>query len=322
MCAQPRHVQFPKVVCIGAGNIGAGWAAHFLRAGLEVVIYDPVPERKVWVDDYLARAMPNLKRLGLTPGADTSLIRFSSDLEDALNGARFIQESSPEDLSSKIALIARITELAPADAIIASSSAGFLARDLRSKAIAPERIIIGHPFNPPYLIPLVEIAGGEDAPAAAASAAEFYKSTGCEVIELRREIEGYIGNRIQAAVLKEVMFLYSKGAADLATIDRAISAGPALRWAVMGPSSIFFLGTQNPSSYGDFVRSLVAEIKGGFVADADFVPNDELIEAYAEEVKSTIGSAGQLPLIETRTEGVIGVRRALVFAKNEHLAER
>lgn len=317
-----KQSQFSKVVCIGAGNIGAGWAAHFMRAGLEVVVYDPVPNRKEWLDEYLARAMPDLDRLGLTPGADTNLIRFTSNLEGALDGARFVQESSPENLDSKIALIERITELAPIDAIVASSSAGFLAKDLRSKAKAPGRVIIGHPFNPPYLIPLVEIAGGEDAPSAAASAAEFYKSTGCEVVELKREIAGYIGNRIQAAVLREVMFLYSKGVADLATIDRAISAGPALRWAVMGPSSIFFLGTQDPSSYGNFVHSLVNEIKHGFVADADFVPDDELIEAYAAEVKSTIGSAGQLPLIKFRTEGVIGTRRALDCVKNGRLVER
>lgn len=313
--------QFSKVVCIGAGNIGAGWAAHFLRAGLEVIVFDPVPERKEWLNEYLTRAMPDLERLGLAQGAGAQLIHFTSNLEEALEGARFVQESSPENLDSKISLIERITELAPIDAIVASSSAGFLAKDLRSKAKAPERVLIGHPFNPPYLIPLVEIAGGEEARDAAAVATEFYKATGCEVVELKREIEGYIGNRIQAAVLREVMFLYSKGVADLATIDRAISAGPALRWAVMGPSSIFFLGTKDPSSYESFVHSLVDEIKQGFVADADFVPDDQLIEAYAAEVKRTIGSSGQLPLIKSRTDGVIGIRRILDSAKDERLVE-
>ncbi|MDX0408289.1 hypothetical protein GOL82_30330 [Sinorhizobium medicae] len=253
MGAQPKQMQFTEVVCNGAGNIGAGWVVHFLRAGLDVVVYDPALERKAWLDEFLVRAMPNLERLGRAPVADTSL-EWITDL---------------------------------AEAIIASSSAGFLAKDLRRRAKEPDRIIIGHPFNPPYPIPLVEIAGGEDAPEAAASAAEFYKATECEVIALRREIEGYIG-------------------------------GPALLWAVMGRSSIFFLETQDPTS--SFVRPLVAEIKAGFAADADFVRDDGLIDAYAEEVRNTIGSAGQLPLIETRTEGVIGIRRALEFASKD-LAE-
>lgn len=310
MSAQFSEKRFESVVCIGAGNIGAGWAAHFMRAGLDVVVYDPVPERKEWLDGYLERAMPALEQLGLSPNASLERVEFTTSLQDALRGAKFVQESSPEVLSQKIALFQKMTALAPDDAIIASSSAGFLAKDLRSMAKAPERIIIGHPFNPPYLIPLVEIAGGENAIAAAKTAAEFYTSTGCEVVELKREIEGYIGNRIQAAVLKEIFYIYSQGVADLETIDRAIAAGPALRWAVMGPSSVFYLGTQNPNMYEDFVKGLLDEIKGGFVANAEFDP-EPLIAAYAREVQEEIGSEGQSPLLDLRNSGVIALRKAL-----------
>ncbi|WEX91642.1 3-hydroxyacyl-CoA dehydrogenase NAD-binding domain-containing protein (plasmid) [Sinorhizobium garamanticum] len=311
---------FKSVVCIGAGNIGAGWAAHFMRAGLDVIVYDPVAERKEWLDGYLMRAMPALEQLGLSPDAGLERVRFTTNLEDALSGAKFIQESSPEVLNQKKDLFQKMTDIAPRDAIIASSSAGFLAKDLRSMAKGPERIIIGHPFNPPYLIPLVEIAGGEEASNAANTAAAFYNSTGCEVVELKREIEGYIGNRIQAAVLKEIFYIYSQGVADLDTIDRAIATGPAIRWAVMGPSSVFYLGTQRPDMYEGFVKGLVDEIKGGFVADSEFDIDEPLIAAYAREVQQKIGSNGQTPLLDRRNAGVIALRKALelIAEKREH----
>lgn len=311
MSAQLSEKRYASVVCIGAGNIGAGWAAHFMRAGLDVVVYDPIIERKEWLDGYLQRAMPALEQLGLSLGAGLERVRFTTSLEDALGSAQFIQESSPEVLSQKKDLFQKMTDIAPLDAIIASSSAGFLAKDLRTMAKGPERIIIGHPFNPPYLIPLVEIAGGEEAPIAATTAADFYRSTGCEVVELKREIEGYIGNRIQAAVLKEIFYIYSQGVADVRTIDRAIATGPALRWAVMGPSSVFYLGTQNPDVYEGFVKGLVDEINGGFVADAEFNPDEPLIAAYAREVRQKIGVNGQAPLLDLRNNGVIALRNAL-----------
>jgi carnitine 3-dehydrogenase len=319
MSAQSPDKRFTSVVCIGAGNIGAGWAAHFMRAGLDVVVYDPVAERKEWLDGYLTRAKPALEKLGLSPNAGLERVRFTTNLEDALSGAKFIQESSPEVLGQKRDLFQKMTDIAPLDAIIASSSAGFLAKDLRAMAKGPERIIIGHPFNPPYLIPLVEIAGGEEAAAAAQAAADFYKSTGCEVVELKREIEGYIGNRIQAAVLKEIFYIYSQGVADVDTIDRAIATGPALRWAVMGPSSVFYLGTQTPDMYEGFVQGLVDEIKGGFVADAEFSPDESLIAAYAREVQQKIGSNGQAPLLNLRNTGIIALRKALelIAEKND-----
>lgn len=143
--------RFTSVVCVGAGNIGAGWAAHFMRAGSDVIVYDPLPERQDWLDRFLEKAMPALEQLGLSPNAKLDRVRFTANLEEALSGAEFIQESSPEVLSQKKDLFQAITDLAPPDAIVASSSAGFLAKDLRVKAKGPERIIIGHPFNPPIL---------------------------------------------------------------------------------------------------------------------------------------------------------------------------
>ncbi|PND18212.1 hypothetical protein CN934_29050 [Ensifer sp. MMN_5] len=174
MGAQPRQMQFTNVVCIGAGNIGAGWVAQFLIAGLDVVVYDPAPEREAWLHEYLVRAMPNLERLGLAPVADTSLVRSTSGLEDAPDGAKFVQESSPENLESKIGLMERITDLAPVEAIVASSSAGFLRQRL---AVQSDGAGSDH-HRPPVqsaFYPLAEIAGGEDAPEPAASAVNSTK---------------------------------------------------------------------------------------------------------------------------------------------------
>lgn len=308
--------EISRVVCVGGGLIGAGWAAHFIRAGLDVVVFDPAPEREAYLRNFVDAAMPTLARLGLAAGASTKRLHFTPDLDEALAGADFVQESAVEDRVAKIELLARIDAVLPADVVIASSSSGFLAEDLRGKARHGERIIIGHPFNPPFLVPLVEIAGGDNAPAAAARAALFYSATGCEVVHLKREIDGYIGNRIQFAAFREILYLWSQGVADLATIDRAVKAGPALRWAVMGPSAVFFLGARNPSLYGEFVNLLLHELNSGYTAPAEFVPDASLMERYAQEVVSSLGQDGQQQLQALRDAGVAGIRTVLAEISN------
>ncbi len=308
--------EISRVVCVGGGLIGAGWAAHFVRAGLDVVVYDPAPEREAYLRDSLDAAMPTLTRLGLAPGASPDRLSFTSDLEEALAGADFVQVSAVEDRDAKTALLARIDAIVPAGVVIASSSSGFLAEDIRRAARHPERIIIGHPFNPPFLVPLVEIAGGDRAPAAAALAARFYSATGCEVVHLSREIDGYIGNRVQFAVFREILYMWSQGVADLATIDRAVKAGPALRWAVMGPSAVFFLGARDPSLYGEFVSLLLHELNSGYTAPAGFVPDAALMERYAREVVASLGREGQAQLQALRDVGVASIRTALADLGN------
>jgi carnitine 3-dehydrogenase len=297
-----------KVTCVGAGLIGSGWAAHFMRAGLDVTVYDPFAEREGYLRQTLDRAMPSLVELGLAPGASLSRVTFTTDIATALADCEFVQESATEDVSAKIALMAEIDAIAPPAAVIASSSSGFLAADLRSKAKHGERIIIGHPFNPPYLVPLVELAGGSAAAEAIRVATDFYRSTGCEVVELAREIDGYIGNRIQFAVFREMLYMLSQGVADVETIDRAVVAGPAIRWALMGPSAVFYLGARDPSLYQEFVDLLAHEMDSGYVAPADFKPDQALMKAYADEVIGGIGARGQEGMIAARNEGLARVR--------------
>lgn len=297
-----------KITCVGAGLIGSGWAAHFMRAGLDVTVHDQSAEREAYLRESLEKAMPLLTKLGLAPGASPSRVKFTTNLQEALADCEFVQESATEDVDAKIDLIAQIDYCVPSKAVIASSSSGFLSADLRRKARHGERIIIGHPFNPPYLIPLVELAGGDVAKDAIVFATEFYKETGCEVVELKQEIHGYIGNRIQFAVFREILYLLSQGVADLEAIDRAIVAGPAIRWAVMGPSSVFYLGAREPSLYHKFVDLLVHEMNSGYTAPPNFMPDEALMAAYADEVCRGIGDRGQSDLITLRNEGVTQIR--------------
>lgn len=304
-----------KVTCVGSGLIGAGWAAHFMRAGLDVVVHDQSPEREAFLRQTLAKAMPVLTELGLAPGATPERVSFTTDLVEALDDTGFVQESATEDVDAKIALIAQIDALTAPDVVIASSSSGFLTGHLASKAQRPERILIGHPFNPPFLVPLVEVAASEAARRAAAEASAFYRSTGCEVVQLDREIDGYIGNRVQMAVLREILYLMSQGVADLAAIDRAIATGPAIRWAVMGPSSVFFLGARDPSLYGEFVDLLAHEMASGYLAPPEFQPDRKLMRDYADQVVRGLGAGGQAGLIALRDSGVAGIRSALQRVK-------
>ncbi|MER9064411.1 3-hydroxyacyl-CoA dehydrogenase NAD-binding domain-containing protein [Mesorhizobium sp. M0698] len=304
-----------RVTCIGGGLIGAGWAAHFMRAGLDVAVYSPAAEREIFLKEYLAKAMPRLADLGMAPDASPSRIHFTTDMKEALKDADFVQESATEKFDAKIKLIGEIDALTAPNVVIASSSSGFLAADLRSRARHPERILVGHPFNPPYLVPLVEISGGDVASQAAAAASLFYRSTGCEVVSLDREIAGYIGARIQYAVLREILYLMSQGVADLQAIDTAIASGPAIRWAVMGPSSVLFLGARDSTLYGGFIEGLTDEMERGYLAPPDFQPDRQLMRAYAEQVAKGIGANGQAGLMELRNAGVVAIRGALQRAK-------
>lgn len=309
---RPSARKIAKVTCVGGGVIGAGWAAHFMRAGLDVSVYDQAADRESYLRQSLAKAMPALTGLGMAAGATPSRVFFTTDLEKALKGTDFIQESGPENIDMKISLLSEIDAHTPPDVVIASSSSGFLSSKLRSGATRrPERILVGHPFNPPFLIPLVEIAGGAAAREAADNASAFYQATGCEVVELDNEIEGYIGNRIQYAVLREVLYLMSQGVADLESIDKAIAAGPAIRWAVMGLSSALFLGKSDPSLWGKFVESLGREMDSGYVAPTSFQPDRALMQIYAEKVANGIGANGQAGLMALRNAGVVGIRSAL-----------
>jgi carnitine 3-dehydrogenase len=231
-----------RVAVIGAGTIGASWAANFLARGLHVTASDPAPESEAFLRRYVADAWPVLARLGLAADASPDNLTFTPDPLAAVAGADFIQESGPEREDAKIALFRRLDAVLDAGTIIASSSSGLLISRLQSGCVHPGRCLIGHPFNPPHLIPLVEVVGGaETTPGAIRRAMAFYAALGKKPIHIRKEVAGHLANRLQAALWREAVHLVAEGVADVADVDAAIAYGPGLRWAIMGPHLTFHL---------------------------------------------------------------------------------
>ncbi len=231
-----------RVAVIGAGTIGASWAAYFLSRGLHVTAWDPRPDAEAFVRRFISDAWPALSRLGLATGADPERVRFAKDAAAAVGGAEFVQESGPEREDLKIELFRALDGAVAPEIVIASSSSGLLMSRIQEGCRHPGRCVIGHPFNPPHLIPLVEVVGGhKTAPDTVARAMAFYAQVGKEPIHVRKEVKGHIANRLQAALWREAVHLLAEGVASVADIDKAIAFGPGLRWAFMGPNTTFHL---------------------------------------------------------------------------------
>ncbi|HTS53852.1 MAG TPA: 3-hydroxyacyl-CoA dehydrogenase NAD-binding domain-containing protein [Burkholderiales bacterium] len=236
--------QVKRVAIIGTGVIGASWAALFLAKGLDVVATDIAPDAEARLRAYIDQAWPALETLGLAAGASRSRLTFTSDLTAAVNGVDLVQENGPERIDFKKALYRQLDELLPPDTLIASSSSGLTMSEIQSACERhPERCVIGHPFNPPHLIPLVEIVGGaKTSEETIQRVTGFYTALGKRTIRLNREVPGHVANRLQAALWREVVYLVSEGVVNVADADTAVCWGPGLRWGIMGPNMLFHLG--------------------------------------------------------------------------------
>lgn len=222
---------------VGTGVIGAGWAAQFLGRGLDVVAADPAPGAEGRLRADVAAHWPTVTRFGLAEGASPERLRFVGSAAEAATAADFVQENGPERADVKHPLIAELDAAARPEVVIASSSSGLLPSEIaRGAAAHPERVLVGHPFNPPHVVPLVEVVPGERTSEAAVQAAlGFYTAMGKRPIRLHQELPGHVANRLQAALWQEAYSLVERGVATVADIDTAISQGPGLRWAVLGP---------------------------------------------------------------------------------------
>jgi len=232
-----------RVAVVGAGTIGASWAAYFLAHGLDVAATDPAPGAERFLRRFVENAWPALERLGLVPGASQDRLSFHASLVGACDDAGFCQESGPEQESAKVELLAQIDAAMPEEALIASSSSSRLVTAMQARCRHPERCVLGHPFNPPHLIPLVEVVGGaRTAPASVERAMAFYRAVGKYPIRLNKEMPGHVSNRLQAAIWREAAYLVEQGVVSVADVDAAVSMGPGLRWAIMGPIMTYHLG--------------------------------------------------------------------------------
>ncbi|MDI3561897.1 3-hydroxyacyl-CoA dehydrogenase NAD-binding domain-containing protein [Bradyrhizobium sp. Arg816] len=240
--SQPKPIR--RVAIIGTGVIGASWAALFLAKGLEVVATDVAPDAEAALRRFVAAAWPALQRLGLAPGATQSKLTFTAALVDAVKGADLVQENGPEKIDFKRTLYRQLDDLLPPDVIVASSSSGLTMSEIQGACERhPERCVIGHPFNPPHLVPLVEIVGGaKTSEDTIRRAAEFYTAMGKRTIRLNKEVPGHVANRLQAALAREVYHLVAEGVVSVADVDTALSWGPGLRWGIMGQVMLNHLG--------------------------------------------------------------------------------
>src|SRR5947199_701496 len=232
-----------RIAIVGTGVIGASWAAQYLARGFDVVATDPAPNAEANLRKYVDEAWGHLEAIGLSPGATRDRLTFTPDMKTALAQADLVQENAPERPEFKIKLFADMEATLPVDSIIASSSSGITPTVMPSKCKHPRRVLVGHPFNPPHVIPLVEVVGGaKTSPEAIQRAMEFYASIGKKPIHLRKELPGHVANRLQAALYREMLYLIEQGVLSVEDMDAAVCYGPGLRWGVMGQSLQWHLG--------------------------------------------------------------------------------
>jgi 3-hydroxyacyl-CoA dehydrogenase len=238
-----KNKQVRNITIVGTGVIGASWAALYLARGFNVIATDPAPNAEANLHKFVDAAWKDLMVIGLSPNASLDHLQFTSDMQKALSNADLVQENGPERPDFKIKLFADMDAATPEDSLIASSSSGITMSVMQSACKHPERCVIGHPFNPPHVIPLVEVVGGaQTSPETVQRAIEFYESIGKKPIHVRKEVVGHVANRLQAALYREIVYLIEQGVLDVADADVAVCWGPGLRWGVMGANLLFHLG--------------------------------------------------------------------------------
>ena len=309
-----------RIAIVGTGVIGASWAAQYLACGFDVVATDPAPNAEANLRKYIDEAWPQLAEIGLSPGASRDRLSFTANMKEALAQADFVQENGPERVDFKIKLFADMDDATPPDSIIASSSSGITPSVMQSNAKHAERILIGHPFNPPHIIPLVEVVGGtKTSPEAVERAIKFYASIGKKPIRLNKELPGHVGNRLQAALYKEVLYLIQQGVLSVSDADDAVSYGPGLRWGVMGPSLQWHLGGGS-GGIKHFAEHLLPGLAGMIQALQTPDITDELKQKIVDGVLEIAGSRSVDQLAQAENEVLLGLIK--LRAKNEKIETR
>ena len=284
-----RSLRYPEVAVIGAGLIGLSWTALFLANGLRVRVYDPRPDLQQAVREALAGASPALRQLGYVTSGFEQRLRIESDLEAAAGDADLVQESGPEQIGFKRECFARMEQFVKAGALMFSSTSSLRATQIARDMKRPERMMVGHPFNPPHVMPLVEIVPGQrTAPEAVQEALSFYRALGKAPVLLHREINGFVGNRLQAAVLRESIYLVQQGVVSVEELDTLVANSLGLRWAAVGPFQGIHLGG-GPGGITNFLTHLGPMFQGLFdeLGEAHITP--ETIAQLARQAEEAYG---------------------------------
>ena len=297
-----------RVAIIGTGVIGASWAALFLAKGVEVAATDVAANSEMALKRFVEAAWPALTRLGLAPNASPAKLTFTSDLSTAVRGADLVQENGPERIEFKRKLYGQLDELLPADVIIASSSSGLTMSEIQAGCAShPERCVIGHPFNPPHLIPLVEIVGGaKTSEDTIQRVTQFYAAMGKRPIRLHKELSGHVANRLQAAIIREVYYLVSEGVLSAADADTALSWGPGLRWGIMGNMLLNHLGG-GEGGIEHFLQQFAGPLTAWWKALGQPVLTPEVQKKLIDSVHADVGSHSVDELAAERDEMLLGL---------------
>ncbi len=297
-----------RVAIIGTGVIGASWASLFLAKGLEIVATDVAPDAKKKLEAFIASAWPALEEIGVAPGASPSKLRFTDNIDDAVAGVDLVQENGPERIEFKHEIYKHLDQILPADVIIASSSSGLTMSAIQAACEKhPERCVIGHPFNPPHLIPLVEIVGGEKTSEDTIQRAiAFYDGLGKRTVRVRKEVPGHVANRLQAALFREIVYLISQDVVSVADADTAVSWGPGLRWGTMGTNMLFHLGG-GPGGIEHFFEQFTGPMSAWWKVLGSPELSPEVRSKIIEGVHAEVGSRSIAELEKERDTTLLGL---------------
>lgn len=309
--ARKNPADVTKVTSIGGGPIGGGWAAHFLGRGYDVTVYLHDPAEEDTFRLLIDTAWKCIVEIGLGEGASMDRLRITFDLADAVSDAEFVQESVPENIDLKQSLYKQLGDLVAEDVVISSSTSGLPMTDIQALCPSPGRTVTGHPFNPPYILPLVEVVGGDNTDQATIDwVMEFYQVSGKAPLALKKEIPGFIATRLQEAIWREALHMVAEGEATVEQIDQAIVNGPGPRWAFMGPCMTFHVGggeggmAYNLDQFGPalklpWTRLIAPEL------------TKELRDDMVEGCEDLAGEKTYEHLLEERDAGLVAIAKAL-----------
>jgi carnitine 3-dehydrogenase len=303
---------------LGTGVIGSGWVARALANGMDVVAWDPAPDAQAQLRSRIAKCWPALEQNGLRPGASPDRLRFVDTIEACVAEADFIQESAPETLQLKIDLHARVTAAARPDVLIGSSTSGLLPSEFYAGATNPQRCLVGHPFNPVYLLPLVEVVGGEHtAPQAITAAMDIYRAMGMKPLHVRKEVPGFIADRLLEAQWREALHLINDGIASTGEIDDAIRYGAGIRWSFMGSFLIYTLAGGDAG-----MRHFMAQFGPALKLPWTKLEAPELTDALIDEIvdgtRVQLGSHSIADMERYRDDCLMAVQEAVRATKIKH----
>ena len=310
---EPEGVR--RVTNVGGGAIGGGWSAHFLAWGYDVTTYLHDAAEEAPLRHLVETAWVSLEALGLAEGASMDRLRCTTDLGEACAEAEFVQESVPENLALKQAVYEKLGDLVPQDVVIASSTSGLSMTDIQARCATPERTVVAHPFNPPYLLPLVEMIGGaKTSPDTVAWAAAFYRLSGKVPLVMNKEIPGFIATRLQEALWREALHMVANGEATVEQIDLAIVNGPGPRWAVLGPCMAFHVASgeggmaHNLDHFGPALKLPWTRLEAPELTQ-------ELRNRMVEGCNRVAGAQDFATLAAERDAGLVAIARALSRAR-------